>query len=210
MSRGSDTKVAAACRVAAKQRWLSALEFVDSLKARHLKSFWYFSSTACLTLLISFGNVLVGSAFDSSEEQFYLDKLKEFRWTLKINGEMGAKFMSAAIRSMILDPKEIRKPEPPVTSSGTSPESRSESSIGIPSQATFGNVPIQPHPTSMGPSGVASGWVTPTSYPNPSVFTGFTPGMSVQVPYIPGYNTWAPSTFENGQPVNDYLNHMPG
>ncbi|KAI4775765.1 hypothetical protein E4T52_09307 [Aureobasidium sp. EXF-3400] len=210
MSRGSDPKVAAACRVAAKQRWLSALDFVDSLKARHLKSFWYFSSTACLTLLISFGNVLVGSAFDSSEEQFYLEKLKEFRWTLKINGEMGAKFMSAAIRSMILDPKEIRKPEPSITSSGTSPELRSQSSVGISSQATFGNVPIQQHPTSMGSSGVTSGWVTPTSYPNPSVFTGFTPGMSVQVPYIPGYNSWAPSTFENGQPVNDYLNHMPG
>jgi hypothetical protein len=210
MSRGTDPNTAAACRVAAKQRWLSALEFVDSLKARHLKSFWYFSSTACLTLLISFGNVLVGSAFDSSEEQFYLDKLKEFRWTLKINGEMGAKFMSAAIRSMILDPKELRKPEPSVKSSGTSPESRSESSFGIPSQDAFGNIPIQANPAPIGSSGVASGWITPTTYSNPPIFPGFTPGMPMQVPYIPGYNTWAPPTFENGQPVNSYLGHMPG
>ena len=209
MSRGTDPNTAAACRVAAKQRWLSALEFVDSLKARHLKSFWYFSSTACLTLLISFGNVLVGSAFDSSEEQFYLDKLKEFRWTLKINGEMGAKFMSAAIRSMILDPREIRKPEPPATSSVPSPQSRSESSIGISSQAAFGHVPMQPNPASMESSEVASGWVTPTAYPNPPVYAGYTSGMPVQVSYIPDYNNWAPSTFGTGQPVNDYLDHMP-
>lgn len=183
---------------------------MDSLKARHLKSFWYFSSTACLTLLISFGNVLVGSAFDSSEEQFYLDKLKEFRWTLKINGEMGAKFMSAAIRSMILDPKEIRKPEPAITSSVTGSESSSGSSLGISSQTAFGNIPIQPNPASIGSSGVTSGWVTPASFSDPAVYTGFAPSMSVQVPYIPGYNAWTSPTFEHGQPVNGYLDHMPG
>jgi len=210
MSRGTDQNTAAACRVAAKQRWLSALEFVDSLKARHLKSFWYFSSTACLTLLISFGNVLVGSAFDSSEEQFYLDKLKEFRWTLKINGEMGAKFMSAAIRSMILDPREIRKLEPSTTSSITSPQSRPEPSIGITSQAAFGNVPMQPNPASMDSSGVVSGWVTPTAYSNPPVYSGYTSGMPVQVSYMPDYNHWASSAFGHGHPVNDYLDHMPG
>lgn len=210
MSRGSDTNTAVACRVAAKQRWLSALQFVDSLKARHLKSFWYFSSTACLTLLISFGNVLVGSAFDSSEEQFYLDKLKEFRWTLKINGEMGAKFMSAAIRSMILDPRELRRVEPAVASSVASTESRSESGFGMSSQAAYGNIPIQANSASLGSSGVVSGWVTPTPYSNPSAFPGFTPGMPLQVPYIPDYNTWVPAPFENGQPVNGYLGHMSG
>ncbi|KAI4852407.1 hypothetical protein E4T45_04723, partial [Aureobasidium sp. EXF-8846] len=210
MSRGSDTNTAVACRVAAKQRWLSALQFVDSLKARHLKSFWYFSSTACLTLLISFGNVLVGSAFDSSEEQFYLDKLKEFRWTLKINGEMGAKFMNAAIRSMILDPRELRRVEPAVASSVASTESRSESGFGMSSQAAYGNIPIQANSASMGSSGVVSGWVTPTPYSNPSAFPGFTPGMPLQVPYIPDYNTWVPAPFENGQPVNGYLGHMSG
>ncbi|THX28347.1 hypothetical protein D6C90_02798 [Aureobasidium pullulans] len=209
MSCASDPNTAAACRIAAKQRWLSALGFVDSLKARHLKSFWYFCSTACLTLLISFGNVLVGSAFDSSEEQFYLEKLKEFRWTLKINGEMGAKFMVTAIRSMILDPREIRKPDPSSTSSVTSPGSKSESSFGISSQNAFGNMSIQPPPGPMAPSGVASGWITPTTFTNPPVFSGFTPGMSMQVPYIPGY-TWQPPNFETGPPVNDYLEHMPG
>lgn len=206
MSRRADQNTAAACRIAAKQRWLSALEFVDSLKARHLKSFWYFSSTACLTLLISFGNVLVGSAFDSSEEQFYLDKLKEFRWTLKINGEMGAKFMSAAIRSMILDPKEIRKPEPSITSSVTG----SGPNIGISSQGAFGNGPVQLNSAPIASSGVTSGWVTPASYANPTVYAGFAPGMSVQVPYIPGYNAWTSPTFEHGQPVNAFLDHMPG
>ncbi|KAI4727942.1 hypothetical protein E4T49_04335 [Aureobasidium sp. EXF-10728] len=209
MSSASDPNTTEVCRVAAKQKWLSALEFVDSLKARHLKSFWYFGSTACLTLLISFGNVLVGSAFDSPEEQFYLDKLKEFRWTLKINGEMGAKFMNAAIRSMVLDPREIRKPERPVISSIPSPGSRSGSSFGISSQNAFGNMSIQPAQASMESSGVESGWANPTTYASQTVFAGFTPGMPVQVPYMSGY-TWAPPTFENGQPTNNYLNHMPG
>ncbi|THY34788.1 hypothetical protein D6D01_01889 [Aureobasidium pullulans] len=209
MSCASDPNTAAACRIAAKQRWLSALGFVDSLKARHLKSFWYFCSTACLTLLISFGNVLVGSAFDSSEEQFYLEKLKEFRWTLKINGEMGAKFMVTAIRSMILDPREIRRPDSSSTSSVTSPGPKSESIFGISSQNTFGNMSIQPPPGPMAPSDGASGWITPTTFANPPVFSGFTPGMPIQVPYIPGY-TWQPPNFETGPPVNDYLEHMPG
>ncbi|KAH0386802.1 hypothetical protein KCU92_g2291, partial [Aureobasidium melanogenum] len=209
MSSASDPNTAAACRIGAKKSWLSALEFVDSLKARHLKSFWYFSSTACLTLLISFGNVLVGSAFDSSEEQFYLDKLKEFRWTLKINGEMGAKFMNVAIKWMILDPKEIRKPEPHATSSVTTPGSRSEAGFGIPSQNPFGNMTVQSS-QAIGSSDLGSGWVAPTTYATPSVFAEFNPGgMPVQVPFIPGY-TWAPPTFENGQPVNNYLDHMPG
>ena len=205
MSCPPDPNTAAACRIAAKKSWLSALEFVDSLKARHLKSFWYFSSAACLTLLISFGNVLVGSAFDSSEEQFYLDKLKEFRWTLKINGEMGAKFMNVAIKSMILDPREIRKPEPQVTSSVAAPGTRSEPEFDISSQNAFGNMAVQSSQTPIG----SSSWVAPTTYAAPSVFAGFNPGMPVQVPYIPGY-TWAPPAFENGQPVNHYLDHMPG
>ncbi|CAD0024312.1 unnamed protein product [Aureobasidium pullulans] len=145
----------------------------------------------------------------TSIEQFYLEKLKEFRWTLKINGEMGAKFMVTAIRSMILDPREIRKPDPSSTSSVTSPGSKSESSFGISSQNAFGNMSIQPPPGPMAPSGVASGWITPTTFTNPPVFSGFTPGMSMQVPYIPGY-TWQPPNFETGPPVNDYLEHMPG
>ncbi|CAC9886850.1 unnamed protein product [Aureobasidium pullulans] len=145
----------------------------------------------------------------TSIEQFYLEKLKEFRWTLKINGEMGAKFMVTAIRSMILDPREIRKPDPSSTSSVTSPGSKSESSFGISSQNAFGNMSIQPPPGPMAPSGVASGWITPTTFTNPPLFSGFTPGMSMQVPYIPGY-TWQPPNFETGPPVNDYLEHMPG
>ncbi|KAI5245114.1 hypothetical protein E4T42_06878 [Aureobasidium subglaciale] len=210
MSPSADSNIATACRIAAKHMWLSALVFVDSLKARHLKSFWYFCSTACLTLLISFGNVLVGSALDSPEEQFYLNKLKEFRWTLKINGEMGAKFMDAAIRSMVLDPREIRRPNPPVGNTVPSPGSQSESSFGIPSQnATqnaYGNIIIQSTPGSMGSSGVASGWVTPTSFANPPVFSGFTPSMPMSMPYY----TWQPTNFETDQPVNNYPGHMPG
>lgn len=209
MSCATDPNTAAACRIAAKKSWLSALEFVDSLKARHLKSFWYFCSTACLTLLISFGNVLVGSAFDSSEEQFYLEKLKEFRWTLKINGEMGAKFMNVAIRWMILDPKEIRKPEPHVTSSVTTPRARTESGFGISSQNAFGNMVVQSSQAPIGSTDVGPGWVAPTTYATPSVFTGLNAAMPVQVPYIPGY-TWAPPVFESNQPVNNYLDHMPG
>jgi hypothetical protein len=206
MSCTGDSNIAIICRIAARQRWLSALEFVDSLKARHLKSFWYFISTACLTLLISFGNVLVGSASDPSEEQFYLDKLKEFRWTLKINGEMGANFMTTAISSMILDPKEIRKRS--ATKSATTSEATPESGFGMPPHSTFGNISTQSTPGSMGSSSIDPSWGTSTSFATTPVYAGYTNGMPLQVPYIPGYS-WQASEFDTGQPVN-YLNHMPG
>lgn len=95
------------CRKAARARLLSALDFVNGLKAQHLTSFWYFSSSPCLTLLISFGNLLLGSSADPEERQFYDTKLKEFRWTLKLNGEAGAKFMKPGLAAMVVDPDDL-------------------------------------------------------------------------------------------------------
>lgn len=110
------------CRNAARARFLSVLEFVDSLKAQHLTSFWHFSSSPSLTLLISFGNLLLGSALDPEERAFYLTKLKEFRWTLKLNGEAGAKFMKPALAAMMINPDEVCRRNAPdfmVESPGT-------------------------------------------------------------------------------------------
>ncbi|KAF1354646.1 fungal-specific transcription factor domain-containing protein [Delphinella strobiligena] len=95
------------CLKAARARLFSALDFVNGLKAQHLTSFWYFSSSPCLTLLISFGNLLLGSSADPEERQFYVTKLKEFRWTLKLNGEAGAKFMKPGLAAMVVDPDDL-------------------------------------------------------------------------------------------------------
>lgn len=207
MSSITDPTTAAACRTAARQRWLCALEFVDGLKARHLKSFWYFSSTACLTLLISFGNVLVGSSSDPAEEEFFLSKLKEFRWTLKINGEMGASFMTAAINSMILDPNEIRNPQTPsLESPATSTMATTASSYDIPPLQTFDSRIMVPAPGTLGPPPIAPGWSTPSTYTNaPTAFPNHISDMSMQIPYPPRY-VWQPSIFDAGPSMD----HMPG
>lgn len=207
MSCASDPRTAAVCRSAAKQRWICALDFVNGLKARHLKSFWYFCSTACLTLLISFGNILVGSSTDSSEEEFYLAKLREFRWTLKINAGTGASFMTAAIGSMILDPNEIRINPLSGLNLITNSKPRLQSNFGISPQGGFAGMPIQPTTGPAGSSSIASGWGTPTSFNNPPVFPEFTPGMPMQVSYLSGYH-WQPPTFSAGQPT-DYLGQNP-
>lgn len=116
----ADPNLLQICRLAARDRFLSALDFVNSLKAQHLSSFWYFSSSPSFTILISFGNLLLSSAFDPEEKQFYLTKLKEFRWTLKVNGEAGAKFIKPALAAMV-DPDELCRRQPNELWAGGSP-----------------------------------------------------------------------------------------
>lgn len=188
------------CRSAARARFLSALEFVNSLKAHHLTSFWYFSSSPCLTIIISFGNLLLGSAVDSDERHFYLTKLKEFRWTLKINGEAGAKFMKPALAAMMVNPDELCRPMTVDSySMGESPAtSTSRRSVGLSPATGFDGAAYG------GPTGVAVPAPTATRMELPSTgswqgashgFHGLINPMPNMQEYLDAFS-WMPPAYE--------------
>lgn len=85
------------CRSVAHQRFMFAIDFVHSLKPQHLSSFWYFASAQNFALVAVFGTVLLSTAYNSEEADFYRKKLREYRWMLKMNSENGAPYMKPAI-----------------------------------------------------------------------------------------------------------------
>ncbi|KAL1310489.1 hypothetical protein AAFC00_000778 [Neodothiora populina] len=185
------------CRTAARARFLSAIEFVDSLKAQHLTSFWYFSSTASMTLLISFGNLLLGSAVDPEERQFYLNKMKEFRWTLKLNGEAGAKFIKPALAAMIIDPDELCQKRmgefwvggsPATTGSGASYGFSPPAGLD---SAAFGT-------TRLNTASVVQTPLTSWQGATPTYDNLVTPAMPDMTEYLNAY-AWMPPTFDGDQ-----------
>lgn len=92
-----DPVIAARCRSAAIERFDNATEFVGRLQAQHIASFWYFTSARCCALFHSFGQILGATAQSEDEMEMYSRKLKEFKWTLKVNSEAGASFMKHAL-----------------------------------------------------------------------------------------------------------------
>ncbi|KAK4504972.1 hypothetical protein PRZ48_002935 [Zasmidium cellare] len=86
-----------ACRAAANERFVNAIDFVQRLQAQHLASFWYFASAKCCALIHAFGQVLETTAQTEEEKAFYTRKLKEFKFALKVNSEAGASFMKQAL-----------------------------------------------------------------------------------------------------------------
>jgi hypothetical protein len=85
------------CRSVAHERFMFAMDFVQSLKQQHLSSFWYFASPQNFSLIAVFGTLLLSSARNSEEAAFYKAKLREYRWMLKINSEHGARYMRPAM-----------------------------------------------------------------------------------------------------------------
>jgi len=109
LSSYTDPQLTRICRSVARERFLFALNFVQALKPQHLSSFWYFASAQNLALIGLFGTLLLSLASTAEaygEEQekekemettFYREKLREYRWMLKMHGENGARFMTTAI-----------------------------------------------------------------------------------------------------------------
>lgn len=85
------------CRSVAQERFVFAIDFIQSLKPQHLSSFWYFASPQNFALIAVFGTLLLSTASTTTEEDFYKNKLREYRWTLKINSENGARYMGPAM-----------------------------------------------------------------------------------------------------------------
>lgn len=97
LSPSTDPQLYQICRSVAHERFIFAIEFVQSLKPQHLSSFWYFASPQNFALVGVFGTLLLSTASNSEEADFYRTKLREYRWTLKINTENGARYMKPAM-----------------------------------------------------------------------------------------------------------------
>ena len=93
----TDPQLIQICRSVAHERFMFAIDFVQSLKPQHLSSFWYFASPQNFALIAVFGTLLLSTAINSEESDFYRTKLREYRWMLKINSENGARYMKPAI-----------------------------------------------------------------------------------------------------------------
>jgi hypothetical protein len=79
---------------------MSAIDFVQCLKRQHLESFWFFAAPQNFAMIATFGVLLYATAV-GEERDFYKSKLREYRWTLKINSQNGARYMKHAI--VVLD-----------------------------------------------------------------------------------------------------------
>lgn len=97
LSPSTDPQLYRICRSVARERFMFAMNFIQSLKPQHLSSFWYFASPQNFALVGIFGTLLLSTASDTQDGEFYQAKLKEYRWTLKINSENGAKYMKPAM-----------------------------------------------------------------------------------------------------------------
>jgi hypothetical protein len=118
LSPSTDLQLLQICRSVAHERFMFAIDFVQSLKAQHLSGFWYFASPENFALIGVFGTLLLSTASDSQEKKFYKTKLREYRWILKMNSENGAKYMKPAMA--LLDANmalltEANNPSPVVT-----------------------------------------------------------------------------------------------
>jgi hypothetical protein len=83
-------------RSAAETRFVSAIDFVKRLKAEHLQSFWYFSSSVSFAVIGVFATVLCSAAASRAEMESYTTKLAEYRWLLRISAN-SAPFMRHAV-----------------------------------------------------------------------------------------------------------------
>jgi hypothetical protein len=92
LSSATDPQLYRICRSVAHERFMFAIDFVQSLKPQHLSSFWYFASPQNFALIGVFGTLLLSTASTPEEADFYRTKLREYRWILKINSENGAKY----------------------------------------------------------------------------------------------------------------------
>lgn len=97
LSPSTDPQLLQICRSVAHERFIFAIDFVQSLKPQHLSSFWYFASPQNFALIGVFGTLLLSTVSNAQEREFYKTKLREYRWTLKINSENGAKYMKPAM-----------------------------------------------------------------------------------------------------------------
>jgi hypothetical protein len=107
------------CRKAARERVVTATEFVKNLKADQLQSFWYFglfrlqsslrgdlltsaiASGMNLVYIGTFAALLLLTSKTVEEARFYKELLKDYRWTLRVTSR-AASFIDFAVRRLDL------------------------------------------------------------------------------------------------------------
>ncbi|KZZ95655.1 Transcription factor [Ascosphaera apis ARSEF 7405] len=104
------------CRSAAKTRLISALDFTNRLRPRHLTSPWPFYARSCLSLIGSFGLLLRITAATKSEDAFYGRRVGEYIWTLGVSETWGGSWVSWAgerVRELVEAASRSALPEKP-------------------------------------------------------------------------------------------------
>ena len=96
LSTCADAHLFGICRSAARARLVSAMGFVNRLKAEHLQSFWYFASKFNFALIGIFQCLLCATSIDTEEAQFYAARLDEYRWTLRVSSR-NAEFLEQSL-----------------------------------------------------------------------------------------------------------------
>jgi hypothetical protein len=118
LSPSTDPQLQQICRSVARERFMFAIDFIQSLKPQHLSSFWYFASPQNFALIAVFGTLLLSTASTTEEADFYKTRLRECRWTLKINSENGARYMKPAMAlldanmGLLSEAKSLTAPQP--------------------------------------------------------------------------------------------------
>ncbi|OIW33637.1 hypothetical protein CONLIGDRAFT_186369 [Coniochaeta ligniaria NRRL 30616] len=84
------------CRVAARERLVNALEFVNRLRPEHLQSFWYSASEYNFALIGTFISLLWATARSREDAAWFRAKGDEYRWTLRLSSK-NAEILERAI-----------------------------------------------------------------------------------------------------------------
>jgi hypothetical protein len=138
LSPSTDSQLFQICRSVAHERFIFAIDFVQSLKPQHVSSFWYFVSAQNFALIGVFGTLLLSTASDDQEETFYRTKLKEYRWILKMNSENGARYMKPAMT--LLDANMALLTEAKISTPSTS-----SNTLGHPNVRNRSHIDMQGH-----------------------------------------------------------------
>ena len=95
------------CRNAARARLVSTMSFAHRLRLEHLQSFWYFPSKFNFALVGVFECLLYATALDVGEATFYMTRLEEYRWILRVSSK-SAEFLAQSLATIDGAAKDIR------------------------------------------------------------------------------------------------------
>jgi hypothetical protein len=150
------------------------MDFVRSLRAEHLQSFWYSSSKYCFALVGTFIGLLWVSAGSKDEAEGYKEKLEEYRWTLRLSSK-SAEFLDRAISQLTTSTGLLMKaiPEgskPPASMSGSPNAAVTEPAVSHADDDEWGandqnsvtdTMSMQPSPTTFSENGAAMDMLWP-------------------------------------------------
>jgi hypothetical protein len=111
------------CRLAARERLVNALEFVNRLRPEHLQSFWYSASEYNFALVGTYISLLCATARTTQDAAWFRGKGEEYRWTLRMSSK-NAEIVERAVALITLSTGVLARALPDAdidnTVSGTS------------------------------------------------------------------------------------------